>query len=412
LITLLVLLFLVIGAVAFYAGSETAYICTTRYRLANLEKTSGKLGKFLARSELVLATTLVGTNLFYVLASLILVEIINRYVDPNYVALVSTVILTPLLMLFGEILPKAYTRYNSAQKVKSAGLLIQISYYLYYPLVVISNGVYNMLRTKNDNGTFSRNDLKVLFYKSGWIKDFGKNEKRAMQAILDFSSRRVREIMVPRTKITGLDHELSIDEAFSIAAESAYSRFPIYEDNLDNIIGFLHVRDLFKFKEIGIGLLKEAELRDMLFIPESRNQVDALNDLRAHKTNLAIIIDEHSGTDGLITIEDLLEEFIGDVVDEHDDEVNHFEKVNARMYFLSGELELRELEHRLNIEIPCSENYNTVAGLLLDLHDRVPEEDEVLFYDNLEFKIIRKRRQKLERILLRVKPKSESIITN
>jgi putative hemolysin len=231
---------------------------------------------------------------------------------------------------------------------------------------------------------YSVNEIKMFLSLGRGKSDPGLRKQTIESNFLDFSGRRVREVMVPRPFVRALEVNSPLRNVLKAIQENGYSRMPVYRASLDNILGIFHAKDV-------IGLAEpfslEQHLKPPFFIPESATVQAAFQNMQRNRVHLAVIIDEYGGVDGIVTLEDLIEELIGDIQDEHDEDVPMLHKVTEESWLLEGNLTIKELNERLNLDVPEKPVYTTVAGFLISILDRIPNEKEEIRYGDLIFSV-------------------------
>ena len=322
------------------------------------------------------------------------------------VLLIQTLVASVVIMLLGEILPKAVYRSQADFLIKAVSVPLRIFHVLFYPLIFAAKASSNLLiRTLNvsqapNESIFRRQDIEMIFKElkdSGGGEDFDKEDSQILHNVLEMSNIRVKESMVPRTEMVALDRGSSIEELQELFISSGHSKIPVYEDSIDNIIGIVFAYDLFREpKSI------EEILRPVQLIPSSKKSKNLLTEFRQTNSSVAIVIDEYGGTAGLVTIEDLLEELVGDIQDEYDTEEETIRKLDAYTFLLSGTVDLDELEEtfpELHFDQE-SGDYETVAGLIIHHLGRIPKVREEIMIQNYTFIIMKARPSRLESVKL------------
>jgi CBS domain containing-hemolysin-like protein len=241
---------------------------------------------------------------------------------------------------------------------------------------------------------FDREDLQSLLHESSSAGKLNDNEYEAINKVIDLGEQKVYEVLTPRTDIVGIEITASVEDALKIFIESGYSKIPVYEENLDNIKGFIHSMDMFKFpKSI------EEIMRDILFVPETKKSLELLNELIDKRHSIAIVVDEFGGTAGIVTIEDIIEEMIGEIHDEHDPDEDVCKKINDNTYIISGKVEIDHLNEEFELNIPEGE-YETIGGYITSKLGSIPTPHEKFEIDDFTIEIIRSSKQRVELVKL------------
>jgi len=226
-----------------------------------------------------------------------------------------------------------------------------------------------------------------------------EDEGEMIESIFEFRDTAAREIMVPRTDMVAIDSKAPISQVIQLIGDKGHSRIPVYENNLDNILGILHVKDLLKYwgrSDISLSQI----IRPPFFIPETKKLGDLLKDLRGNKSSIAMVLDEYGGTSGLITIQDIVEEIVGEIQDEHDVEEQRITEVDANTVVADGRLDVEELEHHFDVEIPEG-RFESVGGFITHILGKVPKVNETIMFRNLEFTIESADERRIQRVRIK-----------
>jgi CBS domain containing-hemolysin-like protein len=358
---------------------------------------------FAENPDTFLTTTLVGNNivnvLYATLMTLFLVAPITNLseswfgVAPSPVAMLTaqTVIASVVIMIFGEILPKALFRMHADWWVRIIAIPQQICHWVLKPFIVIANGASNVIiklvqpESEKAEQFFRRQDVELIFkeLRDSGGRDLDKEDSEILHNVLELSNIRVKESMIPRTDMVGVEKNTSIEETLSLFISSGFSKLPVYQESIDDIIGVIFAYDLFNNPDNLTEIMRPIKL-----VPASQKSKDLLSEFRQSKISVAVVIDEYGGTAGMVTIEDLLEEVVGDIQDEYDTEDNIIKKLSANTYVISGGVEIEDLvEAYPEITLPVeTAEYETIAGYVINSLGRIPKVNEELIMD--ESKII------------------------
>lgn len=381
----------------FISGSEIAFFSLSPQQLDQLDDSSAgpAIRRLLSLPERLLATILITNNMvnvtIVVLCNFALGPIFNN-MDPIWSFVLQTVILTFLILLFGEILPKLYANSHSDSWAKFAISPVTLISKLLSPLsrlLVSSTTLVNRVVVRQPDNITADELTQALE-----ITDVAAADQRHMlQGILKFGDTTASEIMTPRTDITDIDYDADFDSVMRIVVESGYSRLPVYQGSFDNVKGILYARDLLPF----IGRRPDdfdwhSLLRDPYYVPESRNIDDLLEDFRRMKIHLAIVLDEYGGTCGLVTMEDVLEEIVGDINDEYDDDEHTFKRLKDNSFIFEGRTLLTDFFRVTGLNADdyddVTEDVETLAGMLLNIKGDFPHDKEPLVYGRCRFLIL------------------------
>ncbi len=410
----------------FVSGSEIAYFSITPQQAEELDESprSEAIRRLIAMPERLLATILIANNLvnvtIVVLMSFALSDLFALM--PGWLDfLLQTVILTFLILLFGEILPKlvANTKPMAWARFATSGLNFFVK--LFYPvssILVHSTKIVNRVVTRQ-----SRNITADELGQALEIADVeGRQDKAMLEGILKFGDTTASEIMTPRVDIVGLDFDMTFAEVMEVVVEKGYSRLPVFGDSQDDIRGVLYARDLLPYINVGksAGSCQVAQgqaegefkwqklIRKTHFVPESRMIDDLMEDFRKLKIHIAIVVDEFGGTQGVVTLEDVLEEIVGDINDEYDEEEQTYRRLPDDTYIFEGKTLLTDFFRITGLEeedyAPVAGDCETVAGMLLAIKGDFPKEKEPLVYGRCRFLILHVEHHRIASVRVKVMP--------
>jgi CBS domain containing-hemolysin-like protein len=300
--------------------------------------------------------------------------------------------MTLLILIFGEIFPKTYAKHNADKFIRLGPILVAF-YYLVYPItgifVWMSRGIAHLTGAKiNKDGPMVRiEDIEHMVRIGAEHDSLDRDEARYLSGVLELDDRVAREIMVPRTDMSALDTTTTLPTVLEHMKEERYSRYPVYRDQIDEIVGVLYVKDLLDVlgTEASDSFVLEEIMRPPVFVPETRSVADLLKSFRKEKVHIAIVVDEFGGTAGLVTLEDVIEEIVGEIYDEYDEEDNFIQPISDRAFSLDGASNLRDVEQALDISFPESEEYESIAGFLVSEAGDLPAIDYELAFEGYRF---------------------------
>lgn len=403
----------------FVSGSEIAFFSLTPVQLEELEDSEdervSRIRTLLEQPERLLATILIANNL----VNVTIVVLCNFALGPIFQGMsavwsfvLQTVILTFLILLFGEILPKLYSNNNPLRWARLAVPGISAIMKLFSPfsgLLVRSTSLVNRVVTKKPQSITTDELSNALRITQGASAD----DKEMLEGILRFGDTTAAEIMTPRTSITDLDIAMDFNEVLKVVIEKGYSRLPVYEDNQDNIVGVLYARDLLPYIDEGTRR-KDPEfkwqslLRKTYFVPESRMIDDLLEDFRKLKIHLAVVVDEFGGTQGIVTLEDVLEEIVGDIDDEYDEPDQTYRKLPNDTYVFEGRTLLTDFFRVTGLAAEdyeaVTEDAETLAGMLLAIKGDFPTNKEPLVYGRCRFLVLDISDHRITEVRVKVMP--------
>ena len=414
-----VLAIVLLAMSGFASASEIAFFSLSPTDLSELdpEHHAKDRGIVLLRddSERTLATILITNNFVNVtiimLCNLVFASIIHFGPKAVWLEFVSlTVLLTFLLLLFGEIMPKIYSRQNALKfcRFSVGGILFLRK--LFWPLetILIKSGGFAEKVMQKKNRQLSVDDLEQALELTD--KEDIKDEQSMLQGIIRFGDETAKEVMTSRQDIVNLDILSSFSDVLKCVVENNYSRIPVYQDNTDNIRGILYIKDLLPHLSKPAGFRWQSLIRPPYFVPETKKIDDLLREFQENKVHIAIVVDEYGGTSGLVTLEDILEEIVGEINDEYDEEEKVYSKLNYNTYLFEGKVLLTDFCKILNIDDSEFEEVegdaDSLAGLLLELKGDFPSAHEKIDYKNFTFEILSIEERRISRVKVTIHSKA------
>lgn len=410
------LLYILISLIlsAFFSGMEIAFVSSNKLRF-ELEKkqkslSSAILDIFFRHPQQFIATMLVGNNITLVVYGMLMAELLAPLLEvlqhQFLITVVQTLIATIIVLVTGEFLPKTIFRVNPNLWLKVFSWILLFFYTLLYPIAIfsswLSQTILRSLFKASDDETesiaFSRIDLSYLIQESVVGKKDQEEidtEVKFFQNALDFSKVRLRDCSVPRTEIIALDFDTDVNVLKQTFIETGYSKIPIYKDNIDNIIGYIHSSEMFEHQQNWKNYLKQIPI-----VPENMSAHKLMKLFMQQKKSIAVVVDEHGGTDGIITLEDIFEEIFGEIEDEHDTRNYLAKQLSPNEYLLSGRMEVEQANADFDLKIPESDEYETIAGFILHHHQHFPKLNEVIHIENFTCKCVKVTNNRIELIRL------------
>ena len=387
LIGMLIILALLLICSAFFSASETAFSTANIMRLKGYveEKRKGaKKALWIAEHyDRTLTTLLVGNNVVNIAASTIAATIfINLIVDQTIANVVSTAVMTIIVLIFGEILPKSLAKERAeTTSLRFAGILYFLIKIL-YPVVIIFMGLKKLMfkNVKNEQPTVTESELETIIDTMEEEGVIDAEDADLIQSVLDIDERTIYDIMTPRVDIIGIDIESDIEEMKNLFFKHKFSRMPVYRDDKDHVVGILSERDFYTALLKGENIKIESLVKEPLYVSKTMKVNDLIRLMQKEKKHFAIVSDEYGGTSGIVTMEDALEEIVGEIYDEHDDTVivEDIVKIDDTTYEVSADVIVEDLFDTLELGKTPESSYTNVGGFLYSLAEEVPSEGEVL----------------------------------
>lgn len=401
----LLALFLLLILSGFFSGSETALLALDKLRVRFLQQKqrpgADKLAALLDNPDRLLSGILVGNNLVNIAASVIATSLCVSYFGDGG-ELMTVLILTPILLIFSEVCPKTYAA-QYPEKM-SFWVLNPISFVVWIlaPVIFVVASISRLMTSfirKNDAESLSvsEDEIKAMIEVGEESGVVAAEQREMLHGIFDLSETRVRDIMVPRTEVTGIDVSAGFQEVLTVVRQMRHSRFPVFNESLDTIIGVIHSKDILGY----IGRTEQFSLQELCrkpyYVPEAKRIGNLLQSFRRRREHLAIVVDEYGGMEGIVTLEDVVEEIVGDIHDEYDTEELDFRELGKNHYLIDAVMPLREVNRRFDLSLP-EEHVTTLAGHLMQVMGKIPVEGDFYEEDNLMFRVRRMEDRRIEEI--------------
>lgn len=403
----IVVLILCLAFSALFSASETALTSLSKIRVKQMLEEDVKGAKTIESLQnepsRMLSAILIGNNVVNIAASSLMTSLAIDLWGNTGVG-IATGIMTLLVLIFGEITPKTLAAQNSEKLALKLAGLVNLTMIVVIPISFFLTKVTNFLvkllggDVNSEQPFITHDELKTIVnvsHKEGILEG---EERDMIHNVFDFGDSKAKDVMIPRTEIIAIDIDSTYEEVIEIVTNEQYSRIPVYQDTTDNIVGILYAKDLLFLqgnKELKFDLKKY--IRKAHFTYEYKPTDELFKEMRALRTHLVIVLDEYGGTEGIVTIEDLIEEIVGDIEDEYDKEIENVKKVRDNEYLVSGSLELDELNKLLGTDIE-SNNFETIAGFVIDIIDRIPEDGEEISYGDYSFIVENIDKNRIEKI--------------
>jgi CBS domain containing-hemolysin-like protein len=381
---------------------EIAFVSSNKLRL-EIDKKQGKFYTkitdiFMRNSSDYISTMLVGNNIVLVIYGIAFAKIIDPPMrelgisSDSVILIIQTIVSTIIVLITAEFLPKNLCKLNPNGMLKTFSVLGFVFYILLYPASRFTSWMARMIlrvfgkkiKTDVKKTVFNRSDLVRFTTEVVDVTEDNRNDIKIFRNALDFPEVKVRECMIPRTEIEAIDENDSIDELREKFIQSGYTRIIVYSDTIDNITGYINSKDLFKENTNFHSII-----RTIQFVPETMQAEKLLKSFIKEHKSLAVVVDEFGGTSGLVSIEDILEEILGEIEDEHDTDESVEKKLDDNKFVLSGRLEVEYLNATYNFKIPESEEYETLAGYILHVSESIPKPKDIIKIGKFKIRILR-----------------------
>ncbi len=400
---------------AFFSSSETAMVTVNKIRVRNLAdaglSSAVVLSKILDNQPKMLSAILIGNNIVNLSASSLMTVIVTKAFGDRFVG-IATGVLTLLVLLFGEITPKTtatlYAETIALRFAKPIYALMQVLTPVIFIVNKMSLAVLMVLHIdpNKKQDAITEDELRTIVEVSHEEGVIESDEKKMIYNVFDFGDSVAKDIMVPRIDMTFVDVGATYEEVISVFREEKYTRYPVFEETTDNVIGIINIKDLL-LAEPGQNFCLRDYLREPLYTYEFKKTTELMVELRKTQNNIAIVLDEYGATAGLITLEDMLEEIVGEIRDEYDeDEEDLVRRVAPGEYLVEASTKLDDLNDLLGLELE-SEDYDSIGGFVIGLLDHLPEAGEEVTYQNLRFVVEKMDRNRIDEIHLYIQSKED-----
>lgn len=407
-------LFFLLGALlllsGYFSASETSITNVNKIRLRN-QADNGSLKakrslKITEDFERSLSAILIGNNIVNITIATIAATMAVQLFDSNGSTIaLTTIVITIFILIFGEIIPKSIAKQNSEKFLLAFSGSLTAIMKLFYPitwlLVKLQVGVKKQIGSNKEEPTVTEEDVKALVEIGEEEGTFQTQEKELLHNAIEFDDILVKEILVPRLDVIAIDISLSIEEVKDLFMNERYSRIPVYDGSIDNIIGIISHRDFFqKYVQDETFALEEI-IRKPFFTVPSMKISNLLKDLQKNKVQLAIVLDEYGGTAGIVSMEDIIEEIVGEIWDEYDENEVLFETIDEKKMRLNGMMALEEFCELVNIEMPDTTS-NTLSGWISDLLGQLPQKGDEASFLNITFYVEEVRKRRIEKVIVEI----------
>lgn len=394
-IVLLVVSLLLSG---FFSGSEAALLSLPHEKAKQIAEEHGldswAIKNWLNKPNDILTTILVGNNFVNIFIASVSTSIAQRYFQNDAIA-VSVFVTTMAILLVGEVLPKTFARGKAEKIAPSCMILLMGFYYLLFPIVKVFMKFISLVLGDDANVTgrqVTKDDIEVMVEMAEEKKSMDSKQLELLTSILEFPSIKVKDIMVPRTSIEGIQKDMTYDEVIKLVTEDGHSRYPVYDEDLDEVLGFLHVKDLaFLDEKHRLNFNVTKYVKPPFYVYEHMKIHAVFDHMNRKKVHLALVKDENGIVVGMLTLEDIMEEIFGEIQDEHDDEQDGIPGVESEEgVVVPPTISLRDLYNEYDIKIPLNDNYSTLNGFIMEhLGNNFPRKGHMIIWDKYSFELTR-----------------------
>ena len=402
----IIIIALCILAQAFFSGSEIVLIASNKLKLRQ-EIAKGTKGARLAlnminNQQWFLATTSTGTNMFVITSSVIAATCFHQFFG-IYGEPLTIIIMAPVLLMFGEIIPRTLFQQNATKIAPRIAKTLWIASRIISPVTYLvfwaSRLFYGRLGQEafKKQHLITREDLALILRVSGEESDLQKKEKKLIHRVFHLAESDVADVMVPLINVTAIPDTATVEDAIKIIGQTGYSKLPVFKDRIDNFTGVIFARDLLDVPDTlaNIGQF----MRKAVFVPELKRADDLLISFQKTHDSIAIVVDEYGGSVGIITLEDILEEVVGEIRDEYDMETGQLVRLGENRFLVNAVMEIERANEKMNLNLP-KEDYETIGGFLLKQIGKIPKKGETLIYKNVKYTVMQSSNRAINQILV------------
>jgi gliding motility-associated protein GldE len=413
----LLLISILILLSALFSGAEVAFFSISKDTASELgqskDVTDKRVYTLLTKPKSLLATILIANNFvniaIVILSTFVLTDVLHNISAPWLKFLIEVVLVTGILLLFGEIIPKIYATKNAISFARKTSALLYFSKILFKPLAQILVASTNFIdkKIKRKGPEISVDELSHALEIANDINE-SDEEHKILKSIISFGDISVKQVMTARVDVVAIEYNTKYSDVLKIIEESGFSRIPVYKGTFDTVIGILYIKDLLPHIDKNNNFKWQKLLRTPYFVPESKKLDDLLKSFQNRKIHIAIVVDEYGGTSGIITLEDVLEEIVGEISDEFDDDEYVYSKLDDNNYIFEAKIPLNDLYRILKLEDekPFDEvkgDADTLGGLVIEIAGKIPQKNERIVYENFVFTIEAADKRRIKRIKLTIK---------
>ncbi len=387
----------------YFSATETAFNALSRVRIKNKAEDGNKRAllvlKLLGKYDEMLSTILIGNNIVNIactsLATLLFVRFLQ---DEDLGATVSTIVMTLILLVFGEISPKSIAKENAERFAMLSAPLLQVLLFLLTPFNYVFKfwqKLLSLLFKSSEESGITEEELLTIVDEAEQGGNIDADESELIRSAIEFNELEVRDIFTPRIDIEAIQKNMSNEEVAHIFSESGYSRLPVYEESIDNIIGIVYLKDFYNIAFRGKSSIEDI-IKPVIYVPKSKKIADLRKELQEQQLHIAIVMDEFGCTVGLVTLEDILEELVGEIWDEHDEVVQEIKQINEYTWIVSGKANVEKVFEDLDME--CEYEAMTVSGWVMEVLEKIPAEGDSFESNGLRVRVLKMFRKRIEQV--------------
>ena len=411
---IMLILVILVLCYSFFSASETAFSSLNKIKLKALANAGNRSAErtydLTEKFPKLLTTILIGNTIVNVVSASLATVLFTNIYGGNGVA-ISSIVMTLVIMIIGEILPKNIAKYSPEKFAMSVTPILSLLMFLFSPLTLIFNLLQKQFEKmfKNENDTFSNDELITMVEEANEEGEMEDHEAEIITNALEFNDLDVGEILTPRIDVIAIDvDEDSVEDIERMYRDSGFSRLPVYKDSLDNIIGVLHEKDFYYHLLYEKNLKIKSILQKPMYTSAQVKISSLLKQFQSSKSHLAVVVDEYGGTEGIITMEDILEELVGEIYDEHDEVIEYYKKLDDNTYLVKADVDYEDMFEHFGIEISEDYEFNTTSAWVIDVLDKIPVVGDSFQYKNMHVEVTDADSKKVNEIKITITPEEDS----
>jgi len=409
-VPLTIALIILILLSAFFSATETAFSCINRIRIKSWSNKGNKRARLILgladNYDKLITNILIGNNIVNITAASLATVLFTKLLDASLATIISTIVMTLAVLIFGEIIPKTLAKKYPESFAMFVGPIIYGISLLLYPISLPFFGLQKLLnlifKPKNNNGA-TNEELITIINEAQHEGALDEEDSTLIKSAIEFNNVEVDKILTPRVDVIAIRRNAPMEEIVEVFRESGYSRLPIFEDTIDNIIGFIHEKDFFLALHDGEQNIEKI-IQDVYCISPQVDVSTLLKELQNNKEHLAVVVDEFGGTEGIVTMEDCLEELVGEIYDESDEVIGMFKKLNDNTYIVNGNADVEDTFELLKFKPNEEYESNTIGGWTLETIGHTPEKGFLFTYKNLTIQILKMEFRRIRSLRIHAEP--------
>ncbi len=406
LITLIVLVILS----GYFSGSEMAFTSSNKIRLMNMAQSGNKKAsavlKMMEKFDKIINTILVGNNIVNITSATIATILFAEWIsDEGLSATISTIVMTVIVLIFGESIPKMLAKEKPEGFAMFSYPFLRLLMLIFTPITAAFSGLRWLLKKVfrlHGNSSFSEEELITIVENAENEGELEEHESQLIRSAIEFEDLDVRDIMIPRVNVIAVEEKSDMESVYKKFVEHGFSRMPVYSETIDAVVGIIHEKDFFSCFHYG-GKSLEGIIQSSVVVSSSMKISTVLRMLQKQKVHMAIVVDEFGGTEGIVTLEDILEELVGEIYDEHDEVEELFKKESDNTYIVSGVENVEDMYEKLGLSAPEDIDSTTVNGFITEQMDHIPRSGEVLALENFSVEILKANEKHVEEVRVTLK---------